>query len=148
MLTGQQAIVGFLTAVMVDIKRTQEEKGIIASGKSAESLQVLESEGGASLTGDGSFFFQDQGRKPGKLPPILNIMAWLKAKGLNYNPWAVAVKQAQDGTRIFQDKKKGLQLDKIVMANKKEFLTAVAKQIGQDVLQEIKKSTIKFKPSM
>lgn len=148
MISDKEALTKFLTAIMVDIKLTQMDKGIIASGRSAASLKVVVTEGqnftAAGLTGEGYFHFQDQGRKPGALPNVQAIEEWIKVKGLDLNPWAVAKSIAKKGTVIFRDRNKGLQLDKIVMANKAFFLEELAGNLSKQVISSIKQTFIRF----
>ncbi len=81
------AIRDFLEAVKIDMINAQRSKGITASGRSASSLTIVGSRTrGARLEGIGywSFLFKDQGRKPGKFPPIDEIIKWVRVRRLQF----------------------------------------------------------------
>lgn len=42
------------------------------------------------------------GRRPGGIPPVNKIEDWIKVKGFQANPYAVAISIAENGTSIWQ----------------------------------------------
>lgn len=46
-------------------------------------------------------YWSENGRGPGKMPPIGNIEAWIRNKGLapQVSPWAIAMSIAENGTK-------------------------------------------------
>jgi hypothetical protein len=91
-------------------------KGIDATGSASESLEVK----GNELFGNDYIYFLDKGRKPGKFPPVKNIIEWIRQKlGINDGTenriaYAIGYVMKRDGTRIYQDQSKGIELDKLV----------------------------------
>ena len=85
---NRKAIENFLKRIREEVIRSQESKGIKASGRSAGLLRVESNQlGGQLIDGSGTFYFQEYGRKAGKAPPLSAIYAWLEYKkyGLTYS---------------------------------------------------------------
>jgi hypothetical protein len=47
------------------------------------------------------------------MPPVQTIQAWLTAKGLTLNAWAIAKKMAKEGSRDFRLKRTNIFTDEI-----------------------------------
>lgn len=103
----------FLESKREEIIRLQQERGVKASGLSAASLVVSETERGAVLIdGAGYFEFQDFGRGAGKPSPVQKIYDWLQYKkyGLTYEndkqrlslAFAISRNHAKQGSRFFK----------------------------------------------
>jgi len=96
------------------IQRTIASKGLDNSGEAFNSLEVK----GNQLLGNDYIYFLDQGRAPGKFPPTL--ISWVKNKlGLEGSEakqvdFLVRRKIARDGTNIYRNKSKGIELDTLV----------------------------------
>ena len=72
----------FIGKVKYDLIRSQKEKGIVASGKSAKLLRAEfpDENTGLLIDGSGSFYYQEFGRAKGKMPPYQAIYDWLEYK--------------------------------------------------------------------
>jgi hypothetical protein len=105
------------------------------TGGAASSLEV----DGNKLLGNDYIYYLDRGRAPGKFPPIKNIQEWVRRKlGISDEKEAKQVaylvgrKIARDGTEIFRDKTKGIQLDMLVS----EMLDELTKELPEAVAVE------------
>jgi hypothetical protein len=74
-----------------------------ATGDSANSIEVVVRDKGKAVfmevLAEQPIEFILNGRGPGGIPPIYEVERWLSAKGLNLNPFAVAVNIAKYGTK-------------------------------------------------
>ena len=122
--------------------KDQKDKGIYSSGKSASSIRKDVEETSGQLFGDGYFYQQRHGRKPGKFPPIDDMLNWIRAKGITPRDdktterqlaFLFARKIAREGTDIFQGKRPeldpGEQIQKLVM----EFSRSVSKELKKEI---------------
>lgn len=99
-------------AVKAELKRLDK----IATGKLVNSIKAEVKEKGnkfsIGFTSLDYYKFVDEGRRPGAArPPIKAIAEWIKVKGLNLNPFAVANSIAKKGiepTNITKNLKKKL----------------------------------------
>lgn len=108
----------------------QTSQGIRSSGKSADSLRVEASDKAGALYGAKYFYQQKFGRKPGKFPPIDDILDWIRAKGITPREpkttqrqlaYLFARKIAQSGTDVYQKKRDGLEVEQEVEILAKQF---------------------------
>lgn len=100
MKTDAQIIAEFLEAIREDVIKAQADKGLLASGKSAESLRVESGTGrGWLIDGSGSFEYQERGRGAGKQPPIARIYEWLEFKKYGL-AWATEAERKSLAFRI------------------------------------------------
>ena len=122
-LTPAQAISKLLENVRAEIIDDQQTKGIRASGQSARSLKTKTREISGTirgtLTGAAYFTFQEQGRRPGKMPPVQSIRDWIEAKGIQADnkeslAWAIAKNIAKTGTDIYRNKRPALATEQII----------------------------------
>ena len=67
----------------------------------------------ARLEANDNWKFVGNGRGPGGMPPVQTIQAWITAKGLTLNAWAVAKKMAKQGSRDFRLKRTNIFTDEI-----------------------------------
>lgn len=126
----REVLVDYLTKVMDEIFVRQERNGMVASGYSKANTKVEETKKGAALSGPLYLRtnFKGIGRKPGTMPPVKSIEAWLKMKNLEHlSAWAVAMNIKKNGTRIYWDKRRGIDVQQILGKFKKEFLDNLAK---------------------
>jgi hypothetical protein len=128
----------------------QNAQGIRSSGKSASSLRTESDSDSGALYGSAYFYQQKHGRKPGKFPPIDDILDWIRVKGIRPKDkisdrslaFLIARKIAQSGTDVFQGKRDGLDVEdrikQLVEQFKKDFVKAGRKEI----IKQIKTSAI------
>ena len=85
-----------------------ERRGKVATRGTINTLAVSVVEGGfggvATLTGEEQWKYVGNGRGPGAMPPVARLEAWIDAKGLDLDAWAVATKIARDGSRDWRNR--------------------------------------------
>ena len=141
-MNSEEAFKKFFEDVTKDLRSDQVDKGLYSSGKSASSLNYeVRPDGG---TQKGSAYFQQQitGRRPGKMPPVEDILAWIEFKGIQSdNPesfaWAVAKKIAKVGTDVNQGKREGLDFIGIVAKNRDELMKNLKKGLVERIKTDI-----------
>jgi hypothetical protein len=141
-MAGQQSIETLLNGVRDAYVEDQRAKGIRSSGKSAQSLKIRTDENSGVLTGAKYFYQQKYGRKPGRFPPIDDILDWIRAKGITPRDTKTTERQlaflfarkiAESGTDIFEGKRPALAVeDKI-----KELLAVFAKNMAVEFRDKI-----------
>lgn len=144
-----QSIGILLNDIREAIIQDQKDKGIRSSGKSAESLTISVYGNTGTLSGAKYFVQQTLGRKPGKFPPIDDILDWIRAKRISPRDpktterqlaFLFARKIARSGTDIFQGKRPGLDMDEIIAKLVKEWMAQFGKDFQADVTKTITKS--------
>lgn len=127
----------------------QKDKGIRASGKSAESLKITVDANSGQLSGAKYFIQQTVGRKPGKFPPIDDILDWIRVKRISPKDpktterqlaFLFARKIAQSGTDIFQGRRPGLEMEEIIKKLVAEFMKQFAKDTKAEIIKTLKQS--------
>lgn len=149
-MTRQEAVKIFFERIRQARIDDQRKKNIRASGKSADTQRIEVTDGGGFLYGSDYFYFQNVGRKPGRMPPIEAIIQWLKDKktfsiqddrgpGLTGLAWAIAKKIAKKGTDIHQGKRPGLSIEDRMEELKKELVQNIAQAEKEKIVEGIKK---------
>ncbi len=127
--------------------KDQSAKGIKASGKSAASLHNIITPTSGSLVGAKYFYQQMFGRKPGKFPPIDEILNWIREKRITPRDAKTSERQlaflfarkiAQSGTNIFQKKSEGLEVREEIKALLLKFRKEVVAEFRIDIQKEMK----------
>jgi hypothetical protein len=114
------------------IQATLAAKNLDATGEASMSLEV----NGSQLLGNDYLYYLDKGRAPGKMPP--SLIDWVRAKlSLKDNEakqvdFLVRRKISREGTEIFKNKSKGLELDKLVT----DMLENITKELPDEVAVE------------
>lgn len=121
-----------LYEVIDDIVRRHIELGQKASGDFIKSLEVRETEKGAELWGIDYTKYLVNGRRPGKMPPKVNIVQWMQDK-FHYSKeqaekiaFPIMKKIADEGTDIY--KKGGTDLIESVITDAR--VDAIMEKIG------------------
>jgi len=144
-----QSIGILLNDIREAIIQDQKDKGIRSSGKSAESLAISVDGNTGTLSGAKYFVQQTLGRKPGKFPPIDDILDWIRAKKITPRDpktserqlaFLFARKIARSGTDIFQGRRPGLDMDEIIAKLVKEWMAQFGKDFKADITQTITKT--------
>jgi len=124
-----------LDRLKTTIQNVMRMKNLDASGKASDSLEIQ----GSKLVGNDYIYFLDKGRAPGRFPPVSNIRDWVRTKlgisdekEINSVGFLVGRKMAREGTEIFKNKSKGLQLDNLV----EEMLNDLQKELPDAVAAE------------
>ena len=125
----------------------QIKKGIFSSGKSASSLRTEVKENEGSLFGAKYWYQQKHGRKPGKFPPIIDILEWIRVKGITPRDSKTTEKQlaflfarkiAEKGTNIFQKKSPPIDVDEKIKVLTDKFLKDISRQFKGEITQSLK----------
>ena len=91
-----------MDALLEEIREAYLKSGKKTSGQFGEGLEVVYTPNSGTIRGNTYL----AGRRAGKMPPIANILAWIKQKGI-FNvtqkgasglAWAIAKKIAREGT--------------------------------------------------
>lgn len=99
-------IIEILNQIKTDIEANIDASGVSATGKSRNSLQVVEYDNGVKLVSSFKYFaVLEAGRRPGKMPPTKPIEDWIYARGLQKETdaktrgfaFAIAKKIGQEG---------------------------------------------------
>lgn len=133
-----------LETVAGALRDDQVAKGIQASGRSARQLHIVTKVGKFSvsgqLVGNGTWWYQFFGRRPGKMPPIESIIQWLADKVLKLNPWAVAKSIAKSGTTIFQGRRPGVNIHEAVEKSSEQLAKDIGKAAVLEIVTKIRKA--------
>lgn len=111
--------------IVLNLQTAQTVQDFVATGQAKASWQTVVREDRILIFGQSYIFQNWQGRRPGTPPPISAIRAWIRAKGLALNPWAVRAAIAKRGDRVYRREREGLKLLRSVEAaitqNKAEY---------------------------
>jgi hypothetical protein len=143
-----QSIGVLLDGVRESYIADQKVKGIRSSGKSAASLRIEAKPLSGAVYGAKYFVQQTVGRKPGKFPPLDDIVDWIRAKRIKPEgktterqlAFLFARKIAQKGTDIFQGKRQGIDIDEQVKKLNEEFLKNITGQLRTQFSKTLKDS--------
>jgi len=111
-------------------------KNLDNTGDAENSLEIS----GNELLGNDYIYYLDKGRGSGKFPPVNNIVEWVRSKlGLTGTEskqvaFLVGRKIANEGTEIFKDNSKGIELDKLVDETLKELLKELPDKAAAEAL--------------
>lgn len=108
-------------AAMMDLRgwveAGMEQRGKNATGETMASVQVSVTTAPDHVTGSlsalSTWRYVGSGRGPGRMPPVDNLQAWIEARGLDLDAWAVARSIALHGTDDFRRKNTNVFLDAI-----------------------------------
>ena len=139
----QQSISELLDGIKEAYKKDLIDKGLRSSGKSSASLRTEVNENSGTLYGAKYIYQLKHGRKPGKFPPIDEILNWIRTKGIqardgktttNQLAFLFARKIAERGTDIYSGKKPALNVDDQI----KKLLTEFSNKVMKDFIAETK----------
>lgn len=90
------------------LSRTEmERRGKVATGRTMSTLSTYTVQGSdflaSYLEGEEQWKFVGNGRRPGGMPPIAPIQAWINARGLALSAWGVAKKIAKEGSKDYRN---------------------------------------------
>lgn len=120
------------------IKDDLKNKGIDTTGAASNSLRIYVDGNKVQSWGVDYMYFLDKGRGPGKFPPPDVLQAWVNDKGLSIAPYLVGKKISEEGTEIYKNNSKGIELDKKLDELKSELSKNISKFVKIDVLNKIK----------
>ncbi len=125
-----------------DIKSDLSSKGIDNSKDASNSLRIKVEQSSNKINisslGVDYIYYLDKGRGPGKFPPVKVTEDWVATKPVDINPFLVGRKIAREGTEIYKDNSKGIQLDKKREELQKTIKEQAPKWAKKDLLIKIK----------
>lgn len=135
----------FLNGVKDAFIQDQKDKGIRNTGRSARSIRKEVEPHSGSLIGVGYFHQQMHGRAPGKFPPIEQIEAWIRTKGITPRDPKTSIKSlaflfaraiAKKGTRIFRGASPALDPSKLTTKLLADFSRDIGKQMKTTLIKD------------
>jgi len=127
-------------------------KGLNNTGEAANSLKVVEIDQ-RHFQSVGSDYIEilDRGRGPGKFAPVDSIQEWVKTKlGITENKelkqvaFLVNRKLAREGSAIFKDHSKGLEIDKKIETLREKLIPELVAFEKANVIKELNKFQLKW----
>lgn len=103
-----------------EIRKRLSDKNINNTGNASSSLNTKATNIKLEIRGERYIGALDKGRSPGRFPPVDAIRNWVAQKlGISGNEndsiaYLIGRKIANEGTSIYQDKSKGIELESIV----------------------------------
>ena len=83
-------------------------------------------------------YYLDVGRAPGKFPPPESIKAWVESRALTVSPYVIGRKIAREGTEIYKNPSKGIQLDEKRRDLLQQLNDNAPKWAKQDIINQLK----------
>lgn len=144
--TARGEILSYLETVQGEIIEQIIAKKMNASGRTAQSLEVIPSNTGGALYAAEHIIFLEDGRGPtsptgpykegDKLIDI--ITQWISDKGLDLNPYAVTKKIHKEGTKLYrQGGKSGVLSIPLAAAGLNTLFAEIATQFSQTTTSDI-----------
>jgi hypothetical protein len=130
------------------IKDEFSRKGINDTGDASDSLKELKT-GEQTYASKGNDYIEvlDRGRGPGRFAPVDNIRDWVRSKlgiteekELKQVAFLVNRKLAREGSGIFKDKKKGLEINEKIVTLRKN----LTKDLRVFAIADVKRQLNKF----
>lgn len=127
------------------ILNTMSEKGMNNTDETAQSLEIDDNK----LLGSEVVFYLDQGRGPGRFPPVQTMRDWARTKlkidesEVNSAAFLIGRKISREGTTIFNDKSKGLELDSKIDEMFEGLLEELPDEVAVQALSEVSKIDIR-----
>ena len=142
----QKSLTVMLEGIKNDFIATQAAKGIRAGGRSADSLQVVQTGKGPVLKGVKywKYLMEGTGRGPGKRPKVFWIEDWIFDKGITIEDtimdtaFRIGRAIGLKGTGIHRGKP-GIPLKEIVTGNLNTGLGIMVRRKVQDILKPFRK---------
>ena len=105
--------------LVADIKQRHIQEGEYATGQTSSMLRIQPTGNGFQLRGWKYTGTYEEGRAPGKMPNPEALVAWAKAKGIQFKDekqaqsfgWALALKIARGGTKRYRLAQQGKPTD-------------------------------------
>ena len=142
---NKQALQEIGDELVVRLKREFDQKNLNDTGKAQESLEAVAEENKILLYGLARVLFLQFGRSSGSFPPVDVIREWVERKlGVSEDEskdvaFVIARKIANEGTDIFTNRAKGLQIELVLQ----DLYDELSKVILDLKAQEISNGLIK-----
>ena len=143
----------YLQAIVRDLKLAIDRQGLTTTGRARGSIRIRNNRNIISV-GYLSFLFRGIGRAPGRRPPVQNIQDWIEAKGLQWSSdtgrpftstqmaFMVANTIRDKGTRIFRDRRRGIQVREIIEKNNRTYMPRIARDLKNTYVQAFNLSIV------
>lgn len=101
---GKELITEFLESIKTELIEDMDRNNRNATGKTRASLKLANVTGfSGQLLGAEHIQFSFQGRGPGKMPPLSQIIDWCNARGIPRKAaWIIAKRISEAGTKLFR----------------------------------------------
>ena len=129
----QDALNKFGDETVTMIQSNLASTGTNASGETSQSLKSEVRGERVTVTGKPFIYVVETGRKPGKMPPVSDLLKWLETGKISFSgkidsvAWAISVSIAQHGSSLFR---KGGRDDIITPAISDKRIDALTKEIA------------------
>lgn len=137
MPSNEQIITKYLERLKSRIQEEMVNKDLNASGETSNSLQVDKNK----LYADRHIEALETGRPPGKFPPPDTLRSWVmnklnisEEKKINSIAFLVGEQIATFGTEIYNDRTKGLEIDKLIEEVFKDMYDELAENSVKEIL--------------
>lgn len=146
-MSDKELIFKFLDGIRTDMIQDLKDKDL--SDGDLNMVNKSEADSG-ELVGDAHYYYLVHGRRPGKQPPVNNILSWLEKKGIAPTDisieslaFLIARKIGRVGTDIYLNKRPALALDQIIEVNnatfKEELTEKYFNEFKESFTQSLKK---------
>lgn len=136
-----RAVEAAINAIKVGSIQEAEQRGKMASGRTASSLSVFVVAHPFGVTGvlegNDNWKYWGNGRGPGRMPPIRPIQDWIDATGSDLNAWAVAKSIAAKGTRDFQLKQPNIVLTAVAQFENGQGMDNLENEAGKEMEDKV-----------
>lgn len=102
--TAEELLIEFLEVAKQMLIDDLDSKGRNATGKTKKSIRVANiTSTSGQLLGAEHILYTFQGRGPGKMPPLSQLIDWCSARGIpRSKAWIIAKNIAEFGTKLFR----------------------------------------------
>ena len=129
------------------IKNKFSSKGLDSSGKASQSLNGITTDKNIIIIGLSYIYFLWKGRQPGKQPPPENMLSYVENKPIvntELKPRSIAYligrKIGREGTEIYKNPSKGLQLEEEIEFGIEEINKVVTEKNNEIVIKAFNKN--------
>jgi hypothetical protein len=140
-MTNKELIISFLSNVRTDLITDLRSKKISDGDL---DMKTAASDISGELSGASYYYFLVHGRRPGKQPPIDNILAWIKKKGIEAKDiserslaFLIARKIGKLGTDIYLGKRPALALEQIIKVNQGKFEGDLKEKYRKEITEAV-----------
>jgi hypothetical protein len=106
----QKALEAFGQETVNIIQQNMAAAGQDASGETSREIKwIMPNDKQVIVSGPSYVYVLEKGRRPGKMPPVSNIEAWVRSKSLSIDKsvesvaFGISKKIAEEGTKLFQE---------------------------------------------
>lgn len=85
-----------------ELGKTMRKNGQVVSGETLSKVRYTVQGGVLKVFAPRYSGVLQDGRRPGRMPPIAPIERWIRRKGLKISPWAIAKAIQKSGSQLFR----------------------------------------------